>query len=389
MIEPISPSSSQSPRSDITEPVTKTDEPEAILPDILKPTDQPCGKIKQAFMIPEILIDHTQPIEIKTSLLSRKRRHSESLSAIEQNFGIEERHRRFSGDLAIKTSILMDDCRDILCPRSDFPSKRVNYENRKEEIESAIKSPFQNSCLRARMSWPLLSRRSLSEQTRNGQTKITEYFPNQVKQKWSFMKLCSASKRGTHKTLDVSSQPIPVTTPPLPNFTSSEDCKRLKVETRDSLCPPVQNFSDATPEPIRFPTLKPLSLDSKSQGSTDVPNEETFSRCKWLDCDAKLSLGQSLLEHIQTVHVAPQYRKNGWKPLLPKSPSSTTTSQGNNAANEVYVCQWEGCKVQGRCSSSRAWLERHVLLHGGNKPFRCIVDSCEQRFSSQVTLCFK
>lgn len=49
-----------------------------------------------------------------------------------------------------------------------------------------------------------------------------------------------------------------------------------------------------------------------------------------------------------------------------------------------FVCQWQGCKVQGRSSCSRRWLERHVLSHGGNKPFRCIVDGCGSRFSSQV-----
>ena len=51
---------------------------------------------------------------------------------------------------------------------------------------------------------------------------------------------------------------------------------------------------------------------------------------------------------------------------------------------ENYVCLWVGCKVYARTSCSRSWLERHVLSHGGNKPFRCIVDGCGQRFSSQV-----
>lgn len=53
--------------------------------------------------------------------------------------------------------------------------------------------------------------------------------------------------------------------------------------------------------------------------------------------------------------------------------------------SETFVCRWIGCKVFDRASCSRSWLERHVLSHGGNKPFRCIVDGCGQRFSSQVT----
>ncbi len=52
--------------------------------------------------------------------------------------------------------------------------------------------------------------------------------------------------------------------------------------------------------------------------------------------------------------------------------------------SETFICLWSGCKVFGRPSCSRTWLERHVLSHGGNKPYKCIVDNCGQRFSSQV-----
>lgn len=52
--------------------------------------------------------------------------------------------------------------------------------------------------------------------------------------------------------------------------------------------------------------------------------------------------------------------------------------------SETFICLWSGCKVFGRPSCSRTWLERHVLSHGGNKPYKCIVDNCGQRFGSQV-----
>jgi zinc finger protein AEBP2 len=58
----------------------------------------------------------------------------------------------------------------------------------------------------------------------------------------------------------------------------------------------------------------------------------------------------------------------------------------SQATQEQYVCLWLGCKVHGRTSCSRSWLERHVLAHAGTKPFRCIVDGCGQRFNSQLTL---
>ena len=37
-----------------------------------------------------------------------------------------------------------------------------------------------------------------------------------------------------------------------------------------------------------------------------------------------------------------------------------------------YKCLWTGCKVFGRTSSSKSWLEKHVAGHvdGGQKPFQ-------------------
>jgi zinc finger protein AEBP2 len=54
--------------------------------------------------------------------------------------------------------------------------------------------------------------------------------------------------------------------------------------------------------------------------------------------------------------------------------------------SDSFICLWNGCKVFGKASCSRTFLERHVLTHGGNKPYRCIVDNCGQRFSSQVNV---
>ena len=70
-----------------------------------------------------------------------------------------------------------------------------------------------------------------------------------------------------------------------------------------------------------------------------------------------------LLLHPQVVHVIGQL----------ESSSST------------YSCLWEGCKVFGKPSSSRGWVEKHVALHGGKFAFPCIVEGCRHRFSSQVS----
>jgi zinc finger protein AEBP2 len=53
---------------------------------------------------------------------------------------------------------------------------------------------------------------------------------------------------------------------------------------------------------------------------------------------------------------------------------------------ESFVCLWANCKVYNKTSSSRKWLERHVLSHSGDKPFKCIVDKCGMQFTSQYGL---
>ncbi|XP_035702956.1 zinc finger protein jing homolog isoform X2 [Folsomia candida] len=92
-----------------------------------------------------------------------------------------------------------------------------------------------------------------------------------------------------------------------------------------------------------------------------VPKGEIVDMCLWRGCCAEV--GYNLLEHIQTVHV------------------------GSQSKGEVgFVCLWEGCKVFNRKSSSRSWLERHVLYHSGNKPFKCIFPGCGQSFGVQGAL---
>ncbi|MPC33922.1 Zinc finger protein jing [Portunus trituberculatus] len=53
---------------------------------------------------------------------------------------------------------------------------------------------------------------------------------------------------------------------------------------------------------------------------------------------------------------------------------------------ESFRCLWVGCKVYEKASCSVSWLERHVLTHGGHKPFKCIVEGCGHRFTSQMAL---
>ncbi|KAL7669071.1 hypothetical protein ACOME3_009740 [Neoechinorhynchus agilis] len=53
-----------------------------------------------------------------------------------------------------------------------------------------------------------------------------------------------------------------------------------------------------------------------------------------------------------------------------------------------YECLWEGCRFYGRQSTSRKYIEGHVLTHcpQGSRPLKCIMDECGQRFKSLEAL---
>ncbi|KAJ9601179.1 hypothetical protein L9F63_000647 [Diploptera punctata] len=181
------------------------------------------------------------------------------------------------------------------------------------------------------------------------QGKITEYFKTQVKP----LKFYHSDTRKFLETKRVPT-PTPVEASPPP-----PEPKTIIPEAECAAAPIL-----SVPTTIRFPASdsssgcsvvhpKPASSQSESPDSI---------ACRWSECDTHFDSGTGLLEHLQAKHVNPQ------------------------VSCENYVCLWVGCKVYARTSCSRSWLERHVLSHGGNKPFRCIVDGCGHRFSSQTTL---
>ncbi|XP_029170004.1 zinc finger protein jing-like [Nylanderia fulva] len=152
-------------------------------------------------------------------------------------------------------------------------------------------------------------------------------------------RLSSPSKEDSK---DEDAQPTPVDE----DDVDEEDSRSS--ESKPSLSPIL-----SAPTTIRFPARAP---------EKDRPQATDSGICRWDKCEASFESVGGLLEHLQAAHI-------------------NTQTGGDN-----FVCQWQGCKVQGRTSCSRRWLERHVLSHGGNKPFRCIVDGCGCRFSSQTAL---
>ncbi|KAG7198254.1 hypothetical protein KM043_005657 [Ampulex compressa] len=132
-----------------------------------------------------------------------------------------------------------------------------------------------------------------------------------------------------------------------------DDVEEEEEDSRSSESKPPLSPILSAPTTIRFPAQAP---------EKDRPPSAVSTVCRWDKCDANFDSSGALLEHLQSAHI------------------NTQTGCDN------FVCHWQGCKVQGRSSCSRLWLERHVLSHGGNKPFRCIFDGCCSRFSSQSAL---
>jgi len=145
---------------------------------------------------------------------------------------------------------------------------------------------------------------------------------------------------------------------------SQENVQDISIESHDlgdasdkplvvDLQEDTQGFKDnnfALPRKLRFPA---------AQGSSSA------IVCKWDGCSMGFKSHGTLSDHIKTEHVVGQLESGD---------------------SIKYCCLWEGCKVYGKKSSSKGWLEKHVPQHGGKFAFPCIVEGCRSRFSSQAML---
>lgn len=116
------------------------------------------------------------------------------------------------------------------------------------------------------------------------------------------------------------------------------------------------------PKTIRFPAkCEVVRIGTKIiRKSSDG---RVTGMCYWDNCTEKYDSNSKLLDHLQVSHI--------------------TTQTG------PFACLWSGCKVYGKESCSKQWLERHVpTIHGGTKPFKCIFAGCGLRFGSHVSSFF-
>lgn len=148
------------------------------------------------------------------------------------------------------------------------------------------------------------------------------------------------------------------------------------------------------------------TLNSGKKSTTE--SAITFLCCKWLKCGACVQ-NEDLVDHVKEVHVDPQkdptYSPPGTRVKSQVNPNGSTnpgsirtrSSRHRNIVSgtkdtekeekpKKFVCLWEGCKVYNVPSCSFSWIDRHFLSHCGDKPFKCIVDGCGQRFPTQGSL---
>lgn len=110
--------------------------------------------------------------------------------------------------------------------------------------------------------------------------------------------------------------------------------------------------------PVTTAPCSKFGSGETSKTDSQEPKSAETVVCRWAKCFLELK-DCNLMEHIRHRHVETQHN------------------------SEVFVCLWDGCKVYNKPSCSQSWLERHMLSHSGDKPFRCIVDGCGMRFTSQ------
>ena len=116
------------------------------------------------------------------------------------------------------------------------------------------------------------------------------------------------------------------------------------------------------PSPDTSRSATPSSSSSANDDNRRSGDDSSVTCC-WRDCGVRISDGD-LKDHILSSHVVAEQEED----------------------KKIYRCRWEGCKVYGCPSSSQVWIQRHILQHAGTKPFRCIVEGCGQRFSSEGAL---
>ncbi|XP_030282408.1 zinc finger protein aebp2-like isoform X1 [Sparus aurata] len=135
---------------------------------------------------------------------------------------------------------------------------------------------------------------------------------------------------------------------------SSSDGEPLsRVDSEDSISSTLMEMESTVSSGRSTPAMMNGQSSASSSGTKTVAYP-----CCWDLCPQCFNCSPDLAEHIRGIHVDGQ--RGG-----------------------VFVCLWKGCKVYNTPSTSQSWLQRHMLTHSGDKPFKCVVGGCNASFASQ------
>ncbi|KAK5604704.1 Zinc finger protein aebp2 [Crenichthys baileyi] len=135
---------------------------------------------------------------------------------------------------------------------------------------------------------------------------------------------------------------------------SSSDGEPLsRLDSEDSVCSTTTEMESIGSSGRSTPAL----LNGQSSTRSSATKTLAYTCC-WDRCPQCFNSSPDLAEHIRGIHVDGQ--RGG-----------------------VFVCLWKGCKVYNTPSTSQSWLQRHMLTHSGDKPFKCVVGGCNASFASQ------
>ncbi|KAG9280549.1 zinc finger protein AEBP2 [Astyanax mexicanus] len=137
-------------------------------------------------------------------------------------------------------------------------------------------------------------------------------------------------------------------------MSSSSDGEPLsRMDSEDSISSTLMDMESTASSGRSTPAMM------NGHGGAAVPSTKGSSYpCCWDQCPLLFTSSPDLAEHIRGIHVDGQ--RGG-----------------------VFVCLWKGCKVYNTPSTSQSWLQRHMLSHSGDKPFKCVVGGCNATFASQ------
>lgn len=102
---------------------------------------------------------------------------------------------------------------------------------------------------------------------------------------------------------------------------------------------------------------KPITSPSQASSLGIASALPELHPCKWLNCCKNFILMEDLVSHVNESHIRVEN------------------------SHEDYCCQWEGCSRNGKGFNARYKMLIHMRTHTGERPHKCMHDSCGKSFS--------